>query len=53
VAKLNVDRSPQSAARLRIQGVPTVIVFKGGHEVSRMIGARGKAELLRALAGVA
>ena len=53
VAKLNVDRSPQSAARLRIQGVPTIIVFKGGHEVSRMIGARGKAELLRALAGVA
>jgi thioredoxin 2 len=53
VAKLNVDRSPLSAARLRIEGVPTVIVFKGGHEVSRMIGARGKAELLRALTGVA
>jgi thioredoxin 2 len=53
VAKLNVDRSPEAAARLRIQGVPTVIVFKGGHEVARMIGARGKAELMRALAGVA
>lgn len=53
VAKLNVDRSPASAARLRIQGVPTVIVFKDGHEVTRMIGARGKAELMRALAGVA
>jgi thioredoxin 2 len=49
VAKLNVDRSPQAAARLRIQGVPTVIVFKGGHEVARMIGARGKGELMRAL----
>ena len=53
VAKLNVDRSPVSAARLRILGVPTVIVFKDGHEVTRMIGARGKAELMRALAGVA
>jgi thioredoxin len=53
VAKLNFDRSPGAVARLRIQGVPTVIVFKGGHEVSRMIGARGKADLLRALAGVA
>lgn len=53
VAKLNVDRSPASAARLRIQGVPTVIVFKDGHEVTRMIGARGKTELMRALAGVA
>jgi thioredoxin 2 len=53
VGKLNVDKSPDSAARLRIQGVPTVIVFKGGHEVTRMIGARGKADLMRALVGVA
>jgi thioredoxin 2 len=53
VAKLNVDRSPEAAARLRIQGVPTVIVFKGGHEVVRMIGARGKADLMHALTGVA
>jgi thioredoxin len=53
VAKLNVSRSPQAAARLRIQGVPTVIVFKDGCEVTRMIGAREKGELVRALAGVA
>jgi len=53
VAKLNIDRSPQATARLRIQGVPTVIVFKDGHEVSRMVGARGKGDLMRALAGVA
>jgi thioredoxin len=53
VAKLNVDRSPESAARLRIQGVPTVIVFKDGREVTRMVGARDKGELTRALVGVA
>jgi thioredoxin len=53
VAKLNVDRSPEAAARLRIQGVPTVIVFKDGVEVTRMVGARGKSELMRALVGVA
>jgi len=53
VAKLNIDRSPEAASRLRIQGVPTVILFKDGHEVSRMIGARGKSDLMRALAGVA
>ena len=52
VAKLNLDRNPQSAARLRIQGVPTLIVFKGGHEVGRMVGARGKSELMRALADI-
>jgi thioredoxin 2 len=53
VAKLNVDRSPATASRLRIQGVPTLIVFKDGHEVARMVGARPKAEILRTLATVA
>jgi thioredoxin 2 len=53
VAKLNLDRNPEAVARLRIQGVPTVIVFKAGHEVTRMVGAREKGELMRALAGVA
>jgi len=53
VVKMNIDRSPEAAQRLRIQGVPTLIVFKGGHEVSRMVGARGKGEVMRALAGVA
>ena len=52
VAKLNLDRNPESAARLRISGVPTLILFKGGHEVGRMVGARGKSELMRALADV-
>jgi thioredoxin len=52
VAKLNLDRNPESVARLRIQGVPTLIVFKGGHEVGRMVGARGKNELMQALAEV-
>jgi len=53
VAKLNIDRSPEAMGRLRIQGVPTFIVFKDGHEVSRMVGSRGRADLLRVLAGVA
>lgn len=53
VAKLNVDRSPATASRLRIQGVPTLIVFRNGHEVARMVGARQKAEILRALSSVA
>ena len=52
VAKLNLDRSPQSTARLKIQGVPTLIVFKAGHEVARMVGARGKGELIRVLTDV-
>jgi thioredoxin 2 len=53
VAKLDLDSNPVTAARLRILGVPTLIVFKDGHEVSRMIGARERAEVMRALVGVA
>jgi len=47
VAKLNADRSPDTVARLRIQGIPTLILFKDGQEVTRMVGARGKADILR------
>jgi len=52
VAKLNLDRSPEAVVRLRIQGVPTLIFFKDGHEVARMIGEREKGDLMRALAAV-
>jgi len=38
---------------LRIQGIPTLIVFKDGREVDRMIGVRGKEDLLRRLASLA
>jgi len=52
VAKLDVDHNPAATARLRIEGIPTLILFKQGREVARMIGARGKAEILTALAGI-
>jgi thioredoxin len=52
VAKLNVDENPGTAGRLRIQGIPTLVVFREGREVTRMIGARSKAELLSKLEAV-
>jgi thioredoxin 1 len=42
VAKLNTDVQQQYAARLGIQGMPTLIIFKGGKEVERLVGARRK-----------
>ena len=45
VVKLNSDKNPATAARLRIQGIPTLVVFKDGREVTRMIGVRGQEEL--------
>ena len=53
VAKLNADRNPATVGRLQIQGIPTLVVFKDGHEVTRMVGARPKPDILRVLAGIA
>jgi thioredoxin-like negative regulator of GroEL len=53
VAKLNLDQNPAAVARLRIQGIPTLIVFKEGREIDRTIGAHGKDDLLRRLESVA
>ena len=39
VAKLNTDRSPATAQRFDIRGIPTTIVFEGGREVRRQSGA--------------
>jgi len=39
VAKLNTDRAPQTAGSFQIRGIPTVIVFARGVEVTRQSGA--------------
>ncbi len=40
VAKLNVDENPNTAARYRIMGIPTVLFFKNGQEVDRIVGVQ-------------
>jgi thioredoxin 1 len=40
VLKVNVDRLPQLAGRYGIQGVPSVLFFKDGKEVGRLVGLR-------------
>jgi len=42
VAELNVEACPEAAARLVVQGTPTVIFFLGGREVERVVGYRGE-----------
>jgi len=39
VAKVNTDENPNRANALGIRGIPTLIVFKGGEEVDRVVGA--------------
>ena len=47
VGKLNVDDHPQVAARFRIMNIPTLLLFKGGQEVDRIVGVVPKEELTR------
>lgn len=39
VAKLDTDRAPQLFAELGIRGIPTLILYRDGREVSRQTGA--------------
>jgi thioredoxin 1 len=39
VFKLNVDENPSVTQRFGIKGIPTMIVFKGGKEAERLVGA--------------
>ncbi len=39
VVKLNVDEAPTISGRLGVQSIPTMLLFEGGREVGRQIGA--------------
>ena len=45
VVKMNVDANPRTPARLGIMGIPTLILFKDGREVDRVVGYRPKRAL--------
>jgi thioredoxin 1 len=45
VVKMNVDENTAISQRYGIKGIPTLIVFKDGREVERMVGAGSKEAL--------
>ena len=53
IAKLNVDENPNTAMRFNVMSIPTLLVFQPGDtskEARRLVGAKGKAQLLQDLA---
>jgi thioredoxin 1 len=50
VAKLNVDDNPDTARRFDVMSIPTLLVFSEGQPVKRLVGAKGKGQLLQDLA---
>lgn len=39
VMKVNVDSNPLTPAKFGVRGIPTLILFKGGEVVDRIVGA--------------
>src|SRR6476659_9875321 len=49
VAKVNVDENPVTSDRFRIQSIASLLIFKDGREIDRLVGAQPKSEIARRL----
>lgn len=45
IVKLNIDENPRTAAAFDVLSIPTMILFKGGQPVKRVVGAYPKRKL--------
>lgn len=50
VAKIDVDANPSTAREFQVVSIPTLILIKDGKPVTRIVGAKGKAALLKEIA---
>ena len=46
IAKLNVDENPSIAQRFGVMSIPTMLVFRDGEVEKRIVGAKGKMQLM-------
>lgn len=53
IAKLNVDENPRTAAQFQIQSIPTMLIFKDGKLIDRIIGAQPKQAIAQRLSNAA
>ncbi len=49
IAKVNVDENLEIARRFEVMSIPTLILFKEGEPQLRLVGAKGKSQLLQEL----
>jgi thioredoxin 1 len=45
VAKVNIDQNQMTPSKLGVRGIPTLVLFKDGEEVSRQVGAMAKSKI--------
>ena len=46
---INVDDSPELAAKFKIMSIPTLVVMKNGVETAKAVGMRSRSEILQML----
>jgi thioredoxin 1 len=49
VGKVNIDENLELARRFEVMSIPTMILFKDGEPQVRIVGAKGKGQLLQEL----
>ena len=49
IAKLDIDEALDIAKEFDVMSVPTMILFKDGKEVDRIVGLRQKAQIIEAI----
>ena len=53
IGKLNVDENPDATQRSFVMNIPTLLFFKGGREVGRMVGVNPKEKLVKEIEALA
>jgi thioredoxin 1 len=49
IGKLNVDEAPRAAQSYGVSSIPTLMIFKGGEVVERLVGVQPKSRLQQAI----
>ncbi|HDS17276.1 MAG TPA: thioredoxin [Proteobacteria bacterium] len=52
VVKLNVDENPKTPAKYGVRGIPTLILFKQGKEIDKVVGMTSKNNLEKMIAAI-
>lgn len=45
IGKMNVDENSQTAVKYGVRGIPTIIFFKDGQQIDKIVGVKSRAEL--------
>ena len=49
ICKFDVEKNPKISQKLGIKSIPTIMIFKNGKEVERIVGLKGKSTLEKAM----